>query len=389
MPAPAIDPLPLAQALIRCPSVTPEDAGALDVLTDALKGLGFACERLSFGEGAERVENLYARRGSAAPNFCFAGHTDVVPPGERAAWHTDPFGAVLRDGKLYGRGAADMKGAIASFISGAAAFLESSGTRFKGSISLIITGDEEGVAVNGTRRVLDWLAKKSERLDHCLVGEPTNPTALGDMIKIGRRGSLSAQLTVMGEQGHVAYPQDADNPIPRLLAVLARLTTLPLDAGTEHFEPSRLEITSIDVGNAATNVIPAKASARFNIRFNDRHTSASLKAMIEGVARELAAAHRLELQALGEAFFTPPGPFSALIAEAVRAETSRTPRLSTSGGTSDARFIKDYCPVAEFGLAGRTAHKVDEHVPVDDLYTLARIYARVLERYFAAPLASG
>ncbi len=292
----------------------------------------------------------------------------------------------MRDGKLYGRGAADMKGAIASFVAGAAVFLKNAGARFKGSLSLIITGDEEGAAVNGTCRVLEWLANKRVRLDHCLVGEPTNPDALGDMIKIGRRGSLSALLTVTGEQGHVAYPQEADNPIPRLLAVLARLTAKPLDSGTAHFEPSRLEITSIDVGNSVPNVIPAEARARFNIRFNDNHTSASLRTMIEDAARELAGAHQLEFQASGEAFLTPPGPFSTLVIDTVRAETGRTPKLSTTGGTSDARFIKSYCPVVEFGLAGRTMHKVNEHVPADDLHTLARIYARVLERYFAAPL---
>jgi succinyl-diaminopimelate desuccinylase len=386
MPAPAVDPLALAQALIRCPSVTPADAGALDVLASALKELGFACERLPFGGGEQRVDNLYARIGSGAPHFCFAGHTDVVPPGDRAAWHVDPFAGTVRDAKLFGRGAADMKGAIASFVTGASAFLREAGARFKGSVSLIITGDEEGAAVNGTCRVLEWLASKRVTLDHCLVGEPTNPDALGDMIKIGRRGSLSALLTVKGEQGHVAYPQDADNPIPRLLALLARLTAKPLDGGTAHFEPSRLEITSIDVGNPVTNVIPAEAHARFNIRFNDKHTSASLRSMIEAAARELAGVHELEFQASGEAFLTPPGPFSALIVDAVHAETGRTPKLSTAGGTSDARFIRSYCPVVEFGLAGRTMHKVDEHVPVGDLHTLARIYARVLARYFAAPL---
>lgn len=388
MPHPNVDPLALAQALIRCPSVTPADAGALDVLVGALEPQGFACERLAFGEGDGRIENLYARMGSGAPHFCFAGHTDVVPPGSRDAWHVDPFAGVVQNGTLYGRGAADMKGAIASFVAGAAAFLAGTGAHFKGTLSLLITGDEEGLAVNGTCRVLEALTKKGERIDHCLVGEPTNPHALGDMVKIGRRGSLSALLTVKGEQGHVAYPQDADNPIPRLLAVLDRLTAKPLDSGTEHFEPSRLVITSIDVGNPVANVIPAEAHARFNIRFNDGHTSESLKTMIARVAKELAGRHSLEFQLSGEAFLTPTGPFTALIVDAVRAETGQAPKLSTSGGTSDARFIKDYCPVAEFGLAGRTMHKVDEHVAVNDLHTLARIYQRVLERYFTTPWAS-
>lgn len=387
MPAAPVDPLALAQALIRCPSVTPQDGGALDVLAEALRAAGFACERLAFGEGAARVDNLFARKGEGAPHFCFAGHTDVVPPGDLAAWICDPFGGAVHEGKLYGRGAADMKGAIASFVAAAQTFLAEAGAGFKGSLSLLITGDEEGPAINGTVRVLAWLKEKGVRLDHCLVGEPTNPERLGDMIKIGRRGSLSAELTVKGEQGHVAYPQEADNPIPRLLAVLARLAETPLDSGTEHFQPSHLEITSIDVGNPVTNVIPAEARARFNIRFNDRHTSESLKAMIEAAARALAGRYTLSYQPPCEAFVTPPGPFSALVAEAVRAETGRAPALSTSGGTSDARFIKDHCTVAEFGLAGRTMHKVNEHVPVDDLYTLARIYGRVLTRYFAAPLA--
>jgi succinyl-diaminopimelate desuccinylase len=385
MPGPAVDPLALAQALIRCPSVTPADAGALDAVAAALKEIGFACERLGFGDGEARVDNLYAQIGSGEPHFCFAGHSDVVPLGDRTAWRVDPFAGIVQEGRLYGRGAADMKGAIASFVSGAAHFLVNAGMPSKGTLSLIITGDEEGAAVNGTCRVLEWLASERVKLDHCLVGEPTNPDALGDMIKIGRRGSLSALLTVKGEQGHVAYPQEADNPIPRLLAVLTRLTAKPLDTGTAHFEPSRLEITSIDVGNPVTNVIPAEARARFNIRFNDKHTSASLKAMIEAAARELGGSHALEFQPAGEAFLTPPGPFSTLVSDAVRAETGRTPKLSTTGGTSDARFIKAYCPVVEFGLAGRTMHKVNEHVPVDDLYTLARIYTRVLERYFAAP----
>jgi len=373
-----VDPVTLTQALIRCKSITPLDAGALAVLAQALKPLGFTCHALAFGEGAERVENLYARRGTAGPNFCFAGHTDVVPPGDLGAWSVDPFAGAIRDGKLYGRGAADMKGAIASFVSAVAAAQGA----IKGSVSLLITGDEEGVAKHGTRKVLDWLKDKGERIDHALVGEPTNPEALGDMIKIGRRGSLNTRLTVEGTQGHVAYPHLADNPVPRLLAMLRALTDAPLDQGTAHFQPSNLEITTVDVGNPTTNVIPARAEARFNIRFNDAHTGQSLQALIQSKLQPLGA-HRVDFDLSGEAFYTPPGPFTSLVAEAVREETGRAPELSTTGGTSDARFIKDHCPVIEFGLAGKTMHKIDEHVSLADLPALARIYARILTRYFA------
>jgi succinyl-diaminopimelate desuccinylase len=371
-----IDPVTLTQALIRCKSITPADAGALAVLEAALHPMGFTCHRLPFGEGPERVENLYARRGTAGPHFCFAGHTDVVPPGDLAAWRVDPFAGTVRDGKLYGRGAADMKGAIGAFVAAAAA-------PTAGSVSLLITGDEEGVARNGTRKVLGWLAEKGERIDQCLVGEPTNPQTLGDMIKIGRRGSLNAVLTVEGTQGHVAYPQDADNPIPRLLAMLRALTESPLDQGTDHFQPSNLEITSIDVANPATNVIPAKAVARFNIRFNDLHTGEKLEALIKERVARTGGRFALSFDRSGEAFLTLPGTFTQLLADAVKAETGKTPVLSTTGGTSDARFIKDHCPVIEFGLAGKTMHKVDEHVPVADIAALARIYGRVLRAYFA------
>jgi succinyl-diaminopimelate desuccinylase len=378
-PKPAIDSISLTQTLIRCKSITPEDAGALGVLEAALKPLGFDSHRLAFGDGVERVENLYARRGRAGPNFCFAGHTDVVPPGDLSAWSVDPFAGQIRDGVLIGRGAADMKGAIAAFVAAVA----SAGAGITGSVSLLITGDEEGIAKNGTRKVLDWLAAKGERIDHALVGEPTNPERLGEMIKIGRRGSLNAKLTVLGTQGHVAYPQQADNPIPRLLEMLRALRTEKLDEGTAHFQPSNLEITSIDVGNPTTNVIPARAEARFNIRFNDAHTGESLKALIEDRIAALGGPYQLAFDLSGEAFFTPPGPFTSLVAEAVREETGLRPALSTTGGTSDARFIKDHCPVIEFGLAGKTMHKIDEHVPVADIPALARIYARILTRYFA------
>ncbi len=376
-------PLALARALIRCPSVTPEDAGALDVLEAALSGLGFTCHRLPFGEpGTARVDNLYARRGEGAPNFCFAGHTDVVPTGERAAWTRDPFAAQVEDGVLYGRGASDMKGAIAAFVAALARFGEDGAGG--GSISLLITGDEEGPAVNGTRKVLGWLATRGETLDVCLVGEPTNPDEVGEMVKIGRRGSLNGTLRVSGRQGHVAYPALADNPLPRLVALLDALIALELDEGTDHFQPSRLELTSVDVGNEATNVIPGAAAARFNVRFNDRHSGASLEHALRACLDAVGAPYELATEVSGEAFVTPPGRLSAIVAESVAAVTGMTPALSTTGGTSDARFIKDHCPVAEFGLIGRTMHRTDECVPVASLERLADIYLGVLERYFAA-----
>ena len=386
-------PLALARALIRCPSVTPEDCGALDVLEAALIGSGFACHRLPFEEpGTAPVDNLYARRGTGPPNFCFAGHTDVVPVGDRARWTRDPFAAVVEDGVLYGRGASDMKGAIAAFVSAAARY-EASGGAGDGSVSLLITGDEEGPAINGTRKVLAWLAKRGETLDACLVGEPTNPERLGEMVKIGRRGSLNGTLRVVGTQGHVAYPTLAGNPVTRLLALLHALTRMPLDEGSEHFQPSNLEVTTIDVGNEAANVIPGEARARFNLRFNDRHTGASLergiRARFNKFNNELNnnndfdISYELATELTGEAFVTPPGPLSTIVTDAVAAETDTTPALSTTGGTSDARFIKDHCPVVEFGLIGRTMHKVDECVPVAALERLADIYLGILKRYFA------
>ena len=375
-------PLALAQALIRCESVTPADGGALDVLQGALQTLGFTCHRLPFEEpGTATVDNLYARRGEGRPNFCFAGHTDVVPTGALADWSREPFAAHVEDGVLYGRGASDMKGAIAAFVAAVARF-GAAGTG-AGSISLLITGDEEGPAINGTRKVLDWLAARGETLDVCLVGEPTNPEEIGEMVKIGRRGSLNGTLRVTGRQGHVAYPTLADNPLPRLVALLNALLALKLDEGTDHFQPSRLELTSIDVGNAATNVIPGTATARFNVRFNDRHTGASLEHTIRACLDAVGEPYELATEVSGEAFLTPPGPLSTIIAEAVAAVTGRTPALSTTGGTSDARFIKDHCPVAEFGLLSRTMHRTDECVPVEALERLADIYLGILERYFA------
>lgn len=381
--AASVDPLELSRALIRCPSVTPEDAGALGVLSAALERLGFSCHRLRFADaGTAPVDNLYARIGAQGPNLCFAGHTDVVPPG--AGWSVDPFAAEIRDGRLYGRGAADMKTAIACFVAAVARHLQCGGAP-RGSISLLITGDEEGPAVNGTRKVLTWLAERGERLDGCLVGEPTNPSALGEMIKIGRRGSLNARLRVDGVQGHAAYPHLADNPIPRLLRMLAALEAEPPDAGTDWFQPSTLTFTSIDVGNAASNVIPAAAQAAFNIRFNDLHTAASLREWIEARCRSVGGRHALEMECSGEAFLCPPGPLATMVADAAREVTGQVPAFSTSGGTSDARFLKDACPVCEFGMVGESAHKVDENVAVADIEALTSIYAGVLARFFGQP----
>ena len=386
-----IDPVELAAALIRCPSVTPADAGALDVLQRALEGLGFVCHRLPFGgdEGGEdeaRVDNLYARLGTEAPNFCFAGHTDVVPVGDADGWSVDPFAGELKDDALWGRGAADMKGAIAAFVAGAARFLDARDGVVAGSISLLITGDEEGEAVNGTAKVLQWLAAKGETIDDCLVGEPTNPEALGEMIKIGRRGSLTAELDVIGVQGHTAYPHLADNPVHRLVAMLGAVIGEPLDQGSEHFQPSTIALSSIDVGNPAANVIPGQARARFNVRFNDRHTGAGIEAWLRQRFDETMGdglgSYQLDIRISGESFLTPPGRLAELVGEAAREATGRTPEFSTAGGTSDARFIKDHCPVVEFGLVGRTMHKVDERVAVADIEALAGVYRAVLEAYF-------
>ncbi len=382
----AVDPVELARALIRCPSVTPAEGGTLALLEERLTELGFACHRLTFSEdGTPDVENLYARLGEGAPNFCFAGHTDVVPVGREAAWTVDPFGGEVIDGYLYGRGTADMKGAIAAFIAAAARFLAARGDGFHGSISLLITGDEEGPSINGTRKVLDWLKGRSELLDACIVGEPTNPTRLGEMIKIGRRGSLNGSLLVRGVQGHTAYPHLADNAAHRILRMLDAVIREPLDEGSAHFQASTLQIASIDVGNPATNVIPGEASARFNIRFNDRHTPDSIESWLRERFDRVGGDYTLTLQVSGVSFLTPPGNLSRLLSEAIEKMTGLTPELSTTGGTSDARFIKDHCPVAEFGLVGQTMHKVDERVPVADLETLTAIYAAVLEGFFARP----
>jgi succinyl-diaminopimelate desuccinylase len=370
------DPLPLAQALIRRASVTPADDGAQDVLADALTRLGFRVERLRYGE----TENLFARIGGEGPHFCFAGHTDVVPVGD-AAWSGDPFAGEVRGDVLYGRGACDMKGAIAAFVAAAARHLAAGEPR--GSISLLITGDEEGPAHDGTVRVLDWMAANGQVPDFCLVGEPTNPARLGDMIKIGRRGSLNARITMHGTQGHVAYPHRADNPVHRLVRALAALTAAPLDAGSAWFEPSSLQITSIDVGNPATNVIPGTARAALNIRFNDRHSGAFLEAWLRAVLAQHGDKFDLDVVVSGESFLTEPGPMVDTLRHAVAQVVGREPALDTGGGTSDARFITRHCPVAEFGLVGATMHQANECVPVSELRDLARIYAAVLGAFLS------
>jgi succinyl-diaminopimelate desuccinylase len=364
--------------------VTPAEGGALRLVERTLAGLGFTCHRLGFTEpGTAAVDNLYARIGEGGPHFCFAGHTDVVPVGEPTLWTVDPFGGEVKEGALYGRGAADMKGAVAAFIAAAARHWAGRQQGLPGRISLLLTGDEEGPAVNGTRKVLDWMAANGELPDVCLVGEPTNPARLGETIKIGRRGSLTATLTLHGVQGHVAYPHLAENPLHPLVRVLAELIAGPLDEGTAHFEPSSLQISSIDVGNPAANLIPAKGAAVLNIRFNDRHTAASLERWLRERLDRLGARYDLGVQVSGEAFLTEPGPFTDLIAEAVREITGIEPALGTGGGTSDARFIRHRCPVAEFGLVGATMHKADERANVADIEALARVYGRVLELWFA------
>ncbi len=364
--------LGLAQDLLRCASVTPADDGAMAVLDAALTRLGFTVTHLPFGT----TPNLFARIGTEGPHFCFAGHTDVVPAG--AGWRHEPFGGVVADGVLYGRGACDMKGAIASFIAAAEARLS---RPISGSISLLITGDEEGPATDGTVRVLGWMAEHGQIPDFCLVGEPTNPHRLGEVIKIGRRGSLNARITVHGIQGHAAYPHLADNPTHRLVALLQALTAAPRDAGSAWFEPTTLQITSIDVGNPATNVIPARATAMLNMRFNDLHSGASLEAWLRAVCARYAERFDLEVSVSGESFLTEPGPAVDRLVAAITQATGVTPRLDTGGGTSDARFIARFCPVAEFGLVGQTMHKTDECVAVADLEALASAYAGILDAF--------
>jgi succinyl-diaminopimelate desuccinylase len=383
--AATIDPAELAAALIARPSVTPKDEGALPYLASVLEKLGFACELQEFSEpGTEPVLNLYARRGRAGRNFCFAGHTDVVPPGPRESWTSDPFQPARKDGMLYGRGAADMKGAIACFVAAVERFLTARAD-FAGSISFLVTGDEEGVSINGTKKLLDWLASRGEKLDACIVGEPTNIQTLGDMIKIGRRGSMNATLTVQGTQGHTAYPHLADNAAHRLVKMLGVLLDETLDRGSAHFQPSTLEISTIDIGNPATNVIPGKARAVFNIRFNDTWSSARVTEWLRKKLDPLGGRYELAIQVSGESFLVPPGEVSELLTGAIKRVTGRVPELSTTGGTSDARFIHRFCPLAEFGLVGLTMHKANECVALADLTALTEIYRLVLEGYFPAP----
>jgi succinyl-diaminopimelate desuccinylase len=378
-----VDPVALTAALVRCPSVTPEEGGALVLLQGLLSAAGFACTRVDRGGTA----NLFARWGGkgASRTFGFNGHTDVVPPGDRAAWSVDPFAGEIRDGFLWGRGATDMKSGVAAFVAAAIDHVRS--TPPDGAIVLAITGDEEGPATDGTVALLDWMEAEGEAMSVCLVGEPTCPEVLGDAMKIGRRGSLTAAVTVTGVQGHAAYPHRARNPLHALVRLLDRLASRPLDDGTAHFDPSTLAIVTIDTGNPAANVIPREARATLNIRFNDRHTGASLTAWLRAEAEAVAAAFDVAIDVAtsvsGEAFLTPPGPLSDLVAAAVRAETGLVPALSTSGGTSDARFLRHHCPVVEFGLVGRTMHEVDERVEIAQVRALKRIYARILADYFA------
>jgi succinyl-diaminopimelate desuccinylase len=381
------DPVEIAQDLIRCPSVTPADAGALGVLEKILGGAGFRCERVTFSEpGTADIDNLYARIGEGAPHLVFAGHTDVVPAGHEAAWSHPPFGGEVKNELLFGRGAVDMKGGIAASVAAVLDHLAANGGKPKGSISFLITGDEESVAVNGTVKLVKWAAERGEKFDHCILAEPSCRVVLGDTIKIGRRGSLNGTLIVTGRQGHVAYPQRAENPIRGLVELIAGLQAQPLDHGSKLFDPSHLEFTSVDVGNKTVNIIPGEARARFNIRFNDNHTHESLKTLLRQRAEQISAGRfRFSFQfepSNADVFVVEPGPFTELVASAIKEATGRTAELSTTGGTSDARFIKNYCPVVEFGLVGQTMHSVDEHVPTADLIALTTIYRHILDRYF-------
>ena len=380
---PKIDPAALTADLIRCPSVTPEEGGALQLLEALLSEAGFTCARVDRGG----VSNLFARWGDKghARTFGFNGHTDVVPVGDEAAWTADPFGAEIRDGIMFGRGATDMKSGVAAFAAAAVDFVRE--TPPDGAIILTITGDEEGDAVDGTTALLDYMDAENEKMSVCLVGEPTCPNEMGEMMKIGRRGSLTAWLTFTGVQGHSAYPHRAKNPLPAMARLMDRMASHELDQGSDHFDASTLAIVTMDTGNPATNVIPAECRATVNIRFNDLHSGASLTDWMQGLADEIAAETGItidmEVKVSGESFITPPGPLSDLVAAAVTAETGRAPELSTSGGTSDARFVQHHCPVVEFGLVGKTMHQVDENVPVDQIHQLKNIYSRIIRDYFA------
>ncbi|WP_027514331.1 succinyl-diaminopimelate desuccinylase [Bradyrhizobium sp. WSM1417] len=385
------DALSIARDLIRCPSVTPEDAGALGVLEQALNAAGFTCHRVTFSEpGTADVDNLYARIGTDGPHITFAGHTDVVPPGDESAWSVGAFSGEVRDGFLHGRGAVDMKGGIACSVAAVLEHLAANDGKPRadgqGSISFLITGDEEDVSINGTIKLLQWAAERGEKFDHCVLGEPSNVETLGDTIKVGRRGSQSGTLYVDGVQGHVAYPHRAANPVPDISRLIVAISDEPLDHGSAQFQASNLEFTSVDVGNTANNVIPGQARAKFNIRYNDNHTQASLRELVETRLTK-ACGNRIRARIVWEpsnsnVFVTKPGPFTELAVSAIEEVTGRKPELSTSGGTSDARFISSYCPVIEFGLVGQTMHQVDERVPVQDLEQLTKVYRGILARYF-------
>lgn len=383
------DPIALTQALIRCESVTPHEGGALTLLQNLLEPAGFVCHRLVFSEpGTPDVDNLYARLGTGRPHLCFAGHTDVVPAGEEGAWRVPPFSGEIQDGILYGRGAADMKGCVAAFAAAANRYLLQHAGLPRGSLSFLITGDEEGPSINGTAKVLDWLKARDEVIDACLVGEPSNPVALGDEIKIGRRGSINGQLIVHGKQGHSAYPQNADNPVPKLARIIDQLSSIEIDKGTANFQPSNLQVTVISVPTQATNVIPGEARANFNVRYNDAWNRATIEAWlrerIAAAAAETAAKFSLAVSGTGDVFLTTAGPIVSTLKEAIKSVTGRTPALTTGGGTSDARFIKDHCPVVEFGLVNASIHQVDEHASVADLEALTSIYGRFIANYFAS-----
>jgi len=376
-----INELKLAKELIRKPSVTPKDAGAISLLAKNLRTLGFKCQIINF----KNIKNLYAKLGNSSPNFCYAGHTDVVPPGNISEWKVNPFKPAIKNNKLYGRGANDMKASIACFAAAVSKF-KNENKKFGGSISLLITGDEEGVAINGTKKMVEYLKKKKEKIDFCLVGEPTNPNKLGEMIKIGRRGSITGRLTIIGVQGHVAYPHRANNPSDTIIKILKKIKEINLDKGTKNFQASNLEITKINIENNADNVIPRSANAVFNIRFNNLHSSSSLKRKLNIIFRSITKKTKCKFdityEVSGEAFLTKPNKTTYMIQNTIKKITKIKPKLSTTGGTSDARFIRKIAPCLEFGLVGKTMHKIDENVPISDLKKLKQIYFNILLNYF-------
>ena len=378
-----ISELKLAKELIRRPSITPKDAGVINLLAKKLRSLGFRCQIINFGN----VKNLYAKLGKLSPNFCYAGHTDVVPPGNIGDWSVDPFKPAVKNNKLIGRGANDMKASIACFVAAVSKFKKKN-KKFKGSISLLITGDEEGIAINGTKKVVKYLKRKREKINFCLVGEPTNPNKLGEMVKIGRRGSITGRLTILGTQGHVAYPHRANNPSNTIIKILKKIKDIKLDKGTKDFQPSNLEITKINIDNHADNVIPGSAKAVFNIRFNNKHTSNSLKKKLNAIFRSMVKKNKckfdIKYDVSGEAFITKPNKTTYMIQNTIKKITKIKPKLSTTGGTSDARFIRKIAPCLEFGLVGKTMHKIDESVPISDLNKLTNIYQNILKNYFKA-----